>query len=356
MLQPETCLPALLILLLTGPATAEGVELRIATWGGSYEAAQQAVFFSPFETATGVAIETVAYDGGADILERPTPPDLVDMAMSEAIAACEAGQLRRLDHASLPDGADGTPAAKDFIAGAMQDCALTHTVYATVVAYDRRAFPAHPPTRIRHLFDTESFPGRRALRRRPEANLEWALMASGVPRHEIYDLLSTRRGLDLAFERLGTLREHIVWWRHGEEPVRLLEAGEVVMASGYNGRFFAARNRGARHIAILWDGQIREQQTWVIPRGAAHPEQAEAFIRFATRSRPLTAFAERMAYGPARHSAARAIDRHPETETDMRLHIPTHPYNSRNAVTKDVDWYAHILKRIRTRFSEWLAQ
>lgn len=355
MRRPEYWLTALLAALAVSSATAQETTLRVATWGGSYEAAQEEVFFTPFEAANDIKIETVAYEGGTGILDE-NPPDLVDMAMSEAIAACEAGELRRLDHGALPDGADGTPAAQDFIPGAMQDCALTHSVYATVIAYDRRAFPAHPPTRIQDLFDTEEFPGRRALRRRPDANLEWALMASGVPPREVYDLLSTERGLDLALERLNALRERIVWWRHGEEPVRLLEAGEVAMASGYNGRFFAARNRGASHIAILWDAQIREQQTWVIPAGARHPEAAERFIRFATRSKPLTAFAERMAYGPARHSAARAIGRHPETGADMRLHIPTHRYNGRNAVTKDVDWYAHTLERIRSRFREWLAR
>lgn len=346
---------ALALVAATATASAEPVTLRIATWGGSYEAAQRDIFFAPFEAATGINIETVRYDGGDAVLDDD-PPDLVDMAKSQAIAACAAGRLRRLDHDTLPDGADGTPAVEDFVEGALGDCALTHTVYATVIAFDRRAFPGHPPTRIADVFNTEAFPGRRALRRRPEGNLEWALLASGVPTREVYDLLSTQRGLDLAFERLGRLREHIVWWRNGEEPVRLLEAGEVAMASGYNGRFFAAHNRGAQHIAILWDSQIREQQTWVVPTGARHPEVAEHFIRFATRSDPLTAFAERIAYGPARHSSARAVGTHPETDADMRVHIPTHPYNSRNALEKDVDWYAHTLQRIRNRFQDWLAR
>lgn len=272
------------------------------------------------------------YDGGPDIL-RGEAPDLVDMAMSEAIAQCEAGRLRPLPHGDLPDGADGTPARRDFLEDTTQRCALTHTIYATILAHDSRAFP-----------------GPRALRRAPAAKLEWALMASGVPRREIYNLLSTDRGLDLAFEGLERLRDDLVWWRDGAEPVALLESGRAVMASGYNGRFFSARLSGDSPIEIIWDGQIQEHQTWVTPRGTDHPEAAWACIRFATGTEPLAALAERIAHGPARASAARLVRRHPGTGIDMRAHIPTHPYNSRNAIAMDEAWYARALDRIRHRF------
>ena len=344
-----------LLLACCGPATGAPTELVIATWGGAYEAAQRAALFAPFTEATGIAIRTVAYDGGPDILGAEKP-DLVDMAMSEAIAQCEAGRLRPLPHGDLPDGADGTPARSDFLKDTMQRCALTHTIYATVLAYDSRAFPGRPPTRIGDLFDTEHFPGPRALRRAPAAKLEWALMASGVPRREIYNLLSTDRGLDLAFERLERLRDDLVWWQDGAEPVALLESGRAVMASGYNGRFFSARLSGDSPIEIIWDGQIQEHQTWVIPRGAEHPEAAWAFVRFATGTPALTAFAERIAYGPARASAARLVRRHPEAGIDMRPHIPTHPYNSRNAIAMDEAWYARTLDRIRHRFEAWVGE
>ena len=94
----------------------------------------------------------------------------------------------------------------------------------------------------------------------------------------------------------------------------------------------------------------------VIPRGAEHPEAAWAFVRFATGTPALTAFAERIAYGPARASAARLVRRHPEAGIDMRPHIPTHPYNSRNAIAMDEAWYARTLDRIRHRFEAWVGE
>jgi len=343
----------LALAVLTSPLTAGAADtLTVATWGGAYEAVQRQVLFDPFEADTGVSIETVPYSGGSEILDDP--PDVVDMAMSEAIAACRMQRLRPLAHGTLPDGIDGTPASDDFIGGAMRRCALTHTIYATVIAYDIRAYPGRRPSRIADLFDLENFPGARALRRTPSDNLEWALMSSGVPRREIYSLLSTARGLDLAFSRLDKIRHALVWWDKGEEPVELLESGKVAMASGYNGRFFSARLDDDSAIEIIWDGQIQEYQTWVIPAHAARPNLAWQFIRHATRSRPLAELAERIAYGPARRSAAERVLRHPDRGIDMRPHIPTHPYNSANAISKDVTWYANTLDRIRDRFERWL--
>jgi putative spermidine/putrescine transport system substrate-binding protein len=223
------------------------------------------------------------------------------------------------------------------------------------MAYDSEAFSGQRPTEVADLFDLENFPGKRALRKTPADNMEWALLASGVPRQEIYSLLSTPRGLELAFRRLGQIREQIVWWEAGNEPVELLESGRVTMASGFNGRFFNARLRPDSPIEILWDGQIQEYQTWVIDADSDRGEAAREFIRFATRTEPLVELAERLAYGPSRLSARAQVRRHPEAGIDMRPHIPTHPYNSANAVAKDIDWYAHTIDRIRERFDAWLA-
>jgi len=353
MQQPDRTLIALLLAGLSAASlAAEDNALVIATWGGAYERVQHKVLFEPFEAETGIAVETVSYNGGTEILEQA--PDLVDMAMSDSLAACAEGRLVSIEKLELPPGSDGTLAREDFIGGARHRCAVTHTVYATVIAYDARAFAGRRPGRVADLFDTETFPGKRALRKTPADNMEWALLASGVPRQELYNLLSTPRGLELAFRRLGEIRDSVIWWESGDEPVRLLESGEAVMASGYNGRFFNARLDPESSIEIIWDGQIQEYQTWVIPAGAGRPKAARRFIRFATRTGPLVELAERLAYGPARHSAEDQVRRHPDTGIDMRPHIPTHPYNSANAVSKDIDWYAHTIDRIRARFQRWL--
>ncbi|SDO35615.1 putative spermidine/putrescine transport system substrate-binding protein [Halomonas shengliensis] len=347
----------LLALLLATSLAAQAEPLRVLSWGGAYERAQREALFSPFTVQTGIPVEVHRYDGDLGELRRSAargeaPWDVIDMTRSQAMAACEAGLLAPLPADLAAPAPDGTPPREDFLPGAIGRCALTHTLFATVVAYRPEAFPGRRPTRIGDLFDQARFPGPRALQRTPAVNLEWALLAHDVPHQELYRLLSTPRGLDLALARLDSLAA-IHWWQEGETPVRLLAAGEVVMASGYNGRFFDAMVNRGLDIEILWDGQVQEHETWAIPRHARRPEAARAFIRFATTTERLVVLAERIPYGPARRSAAARVGRHPERGVDMRLHIPTHPLNAEGAIEKDERWYARTLPRMQALFDAW---
>ena len=53
-------------------------------------------------------------------------------------------------------------------------------VYSTIIAYDTTKLNPGPTT-IADLFDLQKFPGKRALQKNPFVNLEWALIADGVP-------------------------------------------------------------------------------------------------------------------------------------------------------------------------------
>ncbi|KIN15590.1 ABC transporter substrate-binding protein [Halomonas sp. KHS3] len=357
-------IPGLLagLLVLATPIRAEVPDtadsLTVLSWGGAYEHAQRSALFTPFTEAHDVPVAVDSYNGGLTelrqaVAENDVPWDVLDMTRSEAMAACEEGLLEPLPPELAAPAPDGTPASQDFFPGALGRCFISHSIFATVVAYRRDAFPGERPTRIADLFDQQRFPGPRALQRTPAANLEWALLAYRVPREELYRLLSTRRGLDLAFARLQSI-DNIHWWEAGETPVRLLEEGQVVMASGYNGRFFAAMVERDLPIEILWDGQFQEHETWAIPRGAPNPEAAQDFIHFATTSERQVELARHIPYGPTRRSAAMQVTTHRDSGLDMRLHIPTHPINAQGAVTKDETWYARTQERIEALFRETL--
>lgn len=350
-------------LLTLAPSTSAqeldaSASLTVLSWGGAYEHAQRRALFTPFTEAHGVPVAVARYNGGLAALrqavaENNVPWDVLDMTRSDAMAACEEGLLEPLPPELVAPAPDGTPAAQDFLPGALGRCFISHSIFATVVAYRRDAFPGRRPTRIADLFNQQRFPGPRALQLTPAANLEWALLSYRVPKEALYRLLSTRRGLDLAFARLQSI-DNIHWWEAGDTPVRLLEEGQVVMASGYNGRFFAAMVERDLPIEILWDGQFQEHETWAIPRGAPNAEAARDFIRFATTSERQAELARYIPYGPARRSAAMQVTTHRDSGLDMRLHIPTHPINAQGAVTKDETWYARTQERIEALFREAL--
>jgi len=354
------------------PVTSD-VSLIIGTWGGPYEAAQYTALFHPFEQHTGMAVSTADYTGGLAVLNEPSPPDILDMLQDEAEVACEAGLLLEFDHASLVDADRGIAsttqrasagedlardsfARHDFYRGVFSDCSVAHLSFSTLIAYDERAFTGEKPQYIKDLFDLERFPGKRALQRSPAALFEWAMMAEGVPVSQIYDLLSTERGLRLVMNRLEKLRGHVIWWDNPAEAVAMLEQGDAVMASGYNGRFFEAWSRGVP-INMIWDGQIIDRSVWAIPASSSASMATKlAFLRFALHPERLAHMARQIPYGPLRKSAFKYIGLHPDSGIVMRDHLPTAEHHLANALHRDTRWYARTLRLREDYFSRWLAE
>lgn len=349
-----------IIICIPAPVRSQQV-LTITTWGGAYEASQREAYFAPFAREAGVDIRLKPYNGGVEPLRRQATSaggawDVLDMTEPDALAACEEDLLEPFDAKVLSAAPDGTPAREDFLSGAFLECGVAHIVYATVLAYDDRAFPGEKPHTVSDFFDVERFPGKRALRRKPIAVLEWALLSYGVPISQIYDLLSTERGMRLAFRKLDRIRDHIVWWDSGSEPPDLLESGEVAMASGFNGRFFNSRVNKNIPITVIWDGQFLDTSVWVISKDTPRRKLAEKFIRFATKAENMAAFARLIPYGPTRRSAIRRIGLHAKSNVPMLPHMPTSPNNLQRAIRADSLWYAHT-ELVRQRwFNEWLSQ
>lgn len=354
-------IPYIALWVLGASATPVDKAITIVTWGGPYERSQTKAYFEPFTAQTGIQINIEKYSGGIGELRKQVKEgnvtwDLVDMTMADNRAACKQGLLEPIDHSILAPALDGTPASEDFIDGALTRCGVTQIVYAMVMAYNRGAFPGERPSRMADFFDLRRFPGKRALQKTPEANLEWALMSYGVPRQDLYHLLSTERGLRLAFERLDSIKDHIIWWTDTARPVELLMAGEAVMISQYNGRLFDAAVVQGHPIEIIWDAQVYELGAWGIPKGSSKREEVERFIQFATGTQPLAEQARYIAYGPARKSSMQLVSTHAETGVNMRPHMPTYPPNFETAILKDTEWYASLYDRIKKRFNEWLAE
>ena len=345
---------SLVLLALWPAAAAPAADLTVVTWGGAYEAAQRAAVIAPFEAATGLEVEVVQYDGTAEALSRRAAKegwDVVDMLADQARVACERGLLRQVDARALL----GAAALEDFAPVAPGRCALPQNVYARVFAYDERAFPGVKPTRIEDFFDTARFPGKRAVQRSPDGILEWALMAEGVPPEQVYDLLSTDRGLRLAMRRLDSIRDDILWWTDPAEPARMLADGRAALAAGFNGRFFDAAQAGEAPITVVWDGRIIGVEVWTVAAGTDAAEAARAFLVHALSPGTMARLAERIPYGPARRSAFDRIGQNPETGTLMRLHLPNAPGHGPRRLVRDAAWHANTESLRARRFDAWLA-
>ncbi len=344
---------ALLSMSLSAVQAAES--LTVVSWGGAYTKSQVEAYHKPFEKMTGVKILSEDYNGGlaqikAQVDSGNVTWDVVDLELSDVVRGCDEGLLEEIDWSILPPAPDGTPAEEDFIEGALHDCAVGTIVWSTVFAYDADRFTGEKPSTIADLFDVEKFPGKRGLRKNPKVNLEWALMADGVPVDEVYDVLSTEEGVDRAFAMLDKIKDHVVWWEAGAQPPQLLADGEVVMTSAYNGRLYNAIFKENKPFVIVWDGQVWDLDLWGIPKGSDGGETALEFIKFSTDTQRLADQALYISYGPVRKSSMAIVNE------DIKPHLPTAPENFKNALQNDWEWWADNQDEMNERFNAWLAK
>lgn len=110
--------------------------------------------------------------------------------------------------------------------------------------------------------------------------LEIALMADGVPRDKVYELLSTKEGVDRAFKKLDELKGEIVWWKAGAEPQQRLAAGDVSMSMAYNAWVTRINKEEKRNFRIVWDVNNYSMDFWTVVKGSKHKEDALKFIVF----------------------------------------------------------------------------
>ncbi len=339
---------------------ANAQQLTIMSWGGAYGESQVEAYNKPFAEMKGVTVNMVDADNPATPIKAMVEAnnvsvDVADIELSDAIRLCDEGLLEEIDLSMLPPGVDGTPAADDFIEGALTDCAVASIVWSTVYSYDSSKFSGEAPSTIADFFDLSKFPGKRGLRKGAKANLELALMADGVPASEVYDVLTTPEGVDRAFAKLATIKNDVVWWEAGAQPPQLLADGEVVMSTAYNGRIFAAAVAEGKPFEIVWDGQIMDFDLFVVPKGAPNKDLAMEYIAFATDSQRLADQAKWISYGPARLSSAPLVGLYKDGVTEMGPHMPTAPENLGNAIVNNFEFWADKDVELNERFNAWLA-
>ena len=335
--------------------------LTAVSWGGAYTKSQVEAYHKPFEKKTGIKMNSEDYNGGlaevkAQVQAKNVIWDLVDVELSDAVKGCDEGILERIDHGSLTAAPDGTPATKDFLPGTLTECGVGQIVWSTVIAYDNTKFSGGKPSTIKDFFNTKKFPGKRALRKSPRVNLEWALMADGVPNSKIYSTLATSSGVDRAFKKLDSIKKDVIWWEAGAQPPQMLADGEVVMASAYNGRIFNAQVTEKKPFTIIWDGQVWDLDLWVIPKGTKNLKNALEFVRFSTDTQRNADQAKWISYGPVRKSSAPLVSKHAVTGVDMKPHMPTAPANFKTALQNDFEFWADKNDELNERFNAWLAK
>jgi putative spermidine/putrescine transport system substrate-binding protein len=302
-----------------------------------------------------VDVRTALWDGdlaevAAMVQKRQYKADVIDFELPTAVKACNQNLLEKIDPAILPPGADGTPATRDFVPGAVGPCWVGGMVYSQVMVYSPGLKRA--PESLADFFDTKKFRGRRALSRAgAKFNLEMALLADGVAPGDIYKTLETPEGLDRAFARLTALKP--IWAHDSKDALEWVKNGRAAMATALNGDLGVDKEFTP---GVIWDHQLYELDVFGIPAGVPNKNRALDFIAFATGSAPLAGMANWVAFGPARRSAIALVKNNPETGAAMRPLLPTAPENFVHAFAINDGWWLQHGAGIAARWQEFVSR
>ncbi|KPN63701.1 hypothetical protein AKJ29_13870 [Aliiroseovarius crassostreae] len=236
---------------------ANAQDLTVTGFGGSLQDAQRAAYFTPFEQATGAKVNEDTYGGGISKIKVMVEMDSVvwdvmQMDENEMVLACAEGLLESILAADL--GLDGVllDQAKS------SDCGVGFFVGTMVLGSDG-ARQEKAPTSWSDMWDLETRPGGRGLRKQ-------ARMTRGIA----------------------------------------LLAGGVALMAAYNGRI-ANANKEGREFGIAWSNQLYAMDFWTVVKGG-NLDAAKKFITFAVDAPNQKAFTDQIPYGVTNTEAHALID------------------------------------------------
>ena len=351
----------LLALSFVLSVTTSAFAVTVVSWGGAYTESQKLGYGDPTAKKLGIPVNWVDYTGGLSEIKAQKEAgaitwDIMDVYAKDTIIGCDEGIFHEFDFDKdfLP-APDGTPASQDFFTSMPSKCAVGNILYSWNFAYNDAKIGDKKPKSIKDFFNTKKFPGKRAIYKGAMSNLEIALVADGVKASGAQaggDLLYRKMegpGIDRALAKIKKLctdpNGGCVFWNAGAQPPELLANGEVVMATGWNGRFFNAQMEGTPLVQV-WDAQILDYEYFALVKDGPNYASGDSMKVLAemTSTEGLAGSAKYIAYAPWRKSSIAIMEAgepwFKDGKTNMVPHMPTAPANLKSHILMNPDYWA----------------
>ena len=351
----------LLALSFVFSVTTSAFAVTVVSWGGAYTESQKLGYGDPTAAKLGIPVNWVDYTGGLSEIKAQKEAgaitwDIMDVYAKDTIIGCDEGIFHEFDFdKDFSPAPDGTPASQDFFTSMPSKCAVGNILYSWNFAYNDDKIGDKKPKTIKDFFNTKKFPGKRAIYKGAMSNLEIALVADGVKASGAQaggDLLYRKMegaGIDRALAKIKKLctdpNGGCVFWKAGAQPPELLANGEVVMATGWNGRFFNAQMEGTPLVQV-WDAQILDYEYFALVKGGPGYDDGSAMKVLAemTSTEGLAGSAKYIAYAPWRKSSIAIMEAgepwFKDGKTNMVPHMPTAPGNLKSHILMNPDYWA----------------
>lgn len=345
---------AVAALVVAGSASlafAADKEITFSGSGGVVGKVSKEVWFGPFEKDTGIKINHVAAEAKrmpqleAMVKSGNVLWDAMEISASDYPLGVKKDLFEAIDYSVVdPENKLPTDTREKF--------GVAYAAYSQVLIVRTDKLPEGKKMESwADFWDVKTFPGPRALRGRAEDNLEFALLADGVPAADLYKVLSTEEGLDRAFAKLDEIKPHITtWWTSGAQSVQLLSDGEVYFCPSYNGRITTLVSSGIP-AEIVWNGGAMHKSYVAIPKGTKHLKEAEEYVKYRTTN--AAHMREYITHLPYPGWAPGLFD---GMDPKLAASMPTYPKNEAVQFAASAEFWAENLDAIQERWTEWLLQ
>lgn len=330
-------------LVMATAASAQDNTITVSSWGGSYQEAQGKAFFRPTEEALGIVIREDTTNGLQDVRLQVQGNavvwDITQLGADECARGHKEGLFEPLDYSVIDaTGIDPVLVQSDWVG-------ITYT--SVVLIYNKDVYGDNGPRTWADFWDTERFPGRRALSTWAGETLSVATLADGVPIEEVYPI-----DIDRALSSVERIKDEIdVWWSSGAQAMQLMMDGEVDMASIWNGRASTLVAEGAP-VEFSYEQAVLTADCMVIPKGAKNKDLAMEALAHFLKPEIQANMPLHIANGPANQKAF-------ETgiiPAELLPSINSTPENVAKQVLQDPEFWADNLVEVTERFNNLLQQ
>lgn len=311
--------------------------------GGSTEENNRKNIWTPFERETGIRVVPVAATAGKLLAMQKAGNaelDVIDIGADQLLSLSRRGALASIDYASwkkaVPSDIPNEYKSEQWVG---------YSLYGALLGYSTQDFPTSHPTSWQDFWDVKKFAGPRALRGLASGNpdLEFALLADGVPRDKLYPL-----DLPRAFASLNRIRSSIPkFWETGALSVQMLTDREVLMSSMWTTRIIPAIRSGVR-LGYEWKDHLIMVQSYGIFKKAPNFDNAQRFIEFALRPENNSVNAMTQGAGPTNSKSAPLL---PREYVDNNVGGA----NTRSqGILMDINWWEDHREEIGREWAKWI--
>ncbi|WP_170765965.1 ABC transporter substrate-binding protein [Ruegeria lacuscaerulensis] len=302
----------------------------------------------PAAQKLGLTIKEDTTNGISDVRAQITAGavawDITEQALSDCARLKQEGALETIDYSVV--STDGIPSS--FVDSEW----VGLLTYSLVIGWQAEKFGENGPQSWADFWNTEAYPGTRAMFNSVSHSLEAALMADGVDPADVNTVLRSEGGVDRAFAKLEEIAPDItVWYRGGSQAAQLMADEEIDFIHIGNGRA-ESLNADAVQVGFTWNQATTDADCLLVPKGAPNRENAMRVINEILSADAQARMAVAISYGPVNAQAFETGIISPELAAKNNAL----PENMKTQVVLDPSFYVENFAELQERFDTLVQQ